>query len=185
MIKYSNYGLNKDGLKMDLITIRNSINTNKRRWNNILTTNCYAYALGLDIAENEIKECAYQPGVISCSFESIDRTEHFAYSTLIDCIHSDMQKLGIDIREVDPFEIVPDDEWKIALFTVFHAYEFYSEYLSDFHFLRQNKDGIWYHKPGYYKNPTNKDYNRQIITNPLECELYNKQYRKCYSLKLR
>lgn len=185
MSRYNDNGYNHDGLRVDLQELRNSIDVNSKRWKHFLTTNCYAFALGLDIKEKDIKNYAFQPGVIGSSFNSIDRLKFFSYSSLIDNIHIDMEKLGIDIREVDPLEEVSDGEWKIALFTVFHAYRFYSEWLSDFHFLRQSKEGIWYHKPGYYNIPTKYDYKHQIIQNPENCYLNNKQYRKCYSLKLR
>ena len=33
-------------------------------WHNLSTTNCYAYALGIDISENDIIKRAFQPGVI-------------------------------------------------------------------------------------------------------------------------
>ncbi len=164
--------------------IRNHIVLNKKRWKHIFSTNCYAYALGLDIREKDIFEYLYQPGSFGRYLYAVNNSKYFDYSSLIEGIKRDMKELGIEIREINPEEEVSEEEWKIALFTVFHANEFYSEYLSDFHFLRQNDDKIWYHKPGYLKPPTNKDYNGQIILHPEDCYLGSKQYRKCYSLKV-
>ena len=47
-----------------------------------------------------------------------------------------MESFGLEIREIKLDEKVLNNEWKIAFFTVFYLYEFYSEWLSDFHFLR-------------------------------------------------
>ena len=164
-------------------TIKDNINIYNKHWKHIFTTNCYAYALGLDMKEKDIRTNAYQPGVMSGNLYSVDRSKYFAYTSLLESIIKDMKTIGLEIREINSNEKISDDEWKIAVFTVFHAYEFYSEWLSDFHFLRQKEDGLWYHKPGYYKIPTNKDYNGQIITDPENCYLGNKEFRKCYCLK--
>jgi len=172
-------------MKENIESIRNKIKLDNNFWKHILSTNCYAYALGIDIREKDIQCAAYQPGVLGNYLYSVNRAKQFTYTSLIESIFKDMERLGIEIREINPDEKVLNGEWKIALFTVFYAYEFYSEWLSDFHFLRQREDGMWYHKPGYYKIPTNKDYNGQIITNPESCYLGNKEFRKCYSLKLK
>ena len=169
---------------MDLEFVRNNIDIHRKHWKHIFTTNCYAYALGLDIKEKDIKPFAYQPGVMGGYLYSVNSSKYFAYSSLIEGIFADMKKLNIEIREINTTDRVSADEWKIALFTVFHAVEFYSEWLSGFHFLIEKEDGIWYHKPGYYKLPTNKDYDNCIITDPKNCYLGNKEFRKCYSLRL-
>lgn len=176
--------MDKELYKMMLKYIRDNINLDKRFWKHILTTNCYAFALGLDVKEKQIMYGAYQPGIIGKYIYSVGYSKHFSYSSLIESIQKDMDAIGIDIREINFSEEISPEEWKIALFTVFHANEFYSEYLSDFHFLRQLDDGLWYHKPGFYRIPTNKDYKNNIITNPEECYLGNKNFRKCYALKL-
>lgn len=41
--------------------IRSKIKLNSNFWKYILSTNCYAYALGIDIREKDIKRAAYQP----------------------------------------------------------------------------------------------------------------------------
>lgn len=67
---------------------------------------------------------------------SVNNSKQFTYASLIDGIFKDMESLGLEIREIKLDEKVLNNEWKIAFFTVFHLYEFYSEWLSDFHFLR-------------------------------------------------
>ena len=49
----------RNELKMSLLELRNSINLDKKNWKHIFTTNCYAYALGLDVREQNIKDFAY------------------------------------------------------------------------------------------------------------------------------
>ena len=50
--------------RCDLIQM---IDLNKVKWENKSTSNCYAFALGLDIPEKKICEAAYVPGVMSGS----------------------------------------------------------------------------------------------------------------------
>ena len=52
-------------LKMSLNEIRGKIQMYPENWINMHTTNCYAYALGLDIRQSDICDYAYQPGTIS------------------------------------------------------------------------------------------------------------------------
>lgn len=174
----------RNELKMSLLELRNSINLDKKNWKHIFTTNCYAYALGLDVREQNIKDFAYIPGVISGVYKRIDEDYSIAYPKLLDNIHDDLEFLGINFREVNPLEEISNDEWKIAIFTSFLACDFFTEIVSDFHFLRQRENGIWYHKEGWFKRPTNKDSNSNIITDPSDCYLRGRQYKKCYSLKL-
>ena len=48
-----------------IYNLKGKININKKHWYHFIKTNCYAYALGLDINEDRIMKKAYQPGVIS------------------------------------------------------------------------------------------------------------------------
>ena len=174
-----------NNLKISLLNIRNSITLDKRIWENIFETNCYAYALGLDIAESEICDDAYAPGTISNSLKSLANQELFRYSELLECLYSDFDALGISYREVLPQEQIPADEWKIALFTSRAYYSDNIDLLDDYHFLRQHPNSIWYHKVGWYNYPTNMDDNSKPITNPTNCYLDTRTYRKCLSLKLK
>lgn len=175
----------KKDLKMSLKSLRSKINVYKKKWIHNFTTNCYAYALGLDIPENHIKRFAYSPGGISGSKECLKTEKIYSFSTLIENLHSDLDCLGIEFKEIKPTEKVADDEWKIALFTSSLEFYNYSEFIYGFHFLRQSKQGNWYHKRGWFRTPTNKDSNLDVITDPSECYLKGYDYEKCYSLKLK
>lgn len=165
--------------------IRDNINLKKKYWLHIFSTNCYAYALGLDVNESIIGNYAYQPGYIGGYMYSTMRYPQFTYDSLVRSIYEDLKKYKIDIRRVKPDDEVDIDEWKIALFTKFQSYDFYSNWYSDYHFLRQKDDGLWYHKRGFYRIPTNKDFKRKVIENPKKCNLGKYEYQECFSLKLK
>ena len=178
---------NHNELKMSLKELRDSIKLNKRFWRHILTTNCYAYALGLDIKEKNIKDYAYIIGTLSDSKEFLFHCSILKYSVLLENLINDFEYLGLDFQEIDPLKEACQEEWKIALFTSVVGYDMDDELIDDYHFLRQKDNGLWYHKKGWNWNsiPTNKDINHRLITNPLECNLGAYNYKKCYSLKLK
>ena len=162
--------------------IRQNINPNRfNNWKHVFSTNCYAFALGIDISENTIKKYAYQPGVMAGKVNGLF-LKYIPYQLLIKNIYDDMNKLGIEIREVGPSDMVDINEWKIALFTE-NIYISSYELVKSFHFLRQSSNGEWYHKEGYLSVPTNKDDNHEIITNPTNCYLKNQTFNQCYCLK--
>lgn len=170
-------------LKMTLSEIRGEIQVYPESWINMRTTNCYAFALGLDIRESSICSGAYQPGVISGKKELDLSNRQFLYSDLIKCIEEDLNNLGILYREIDTMDKVELNEWKMALFVETNS-ECDENYLSGFHFLRTNQKGNWVHKADYYTSPSKKDDFGQIIKDPKECDFYFYEYKKCYALKL-
>lgn len=165
--------------------LRANIVLNSRKWKHRFTTNCYAFALGLDIKESKIMPCAYIPGNIGSSREKIEYTHCFTYNNLINNIYDDLLYMRLKFREIDPMEKPLEDEWKIALLTTLLAYEDYLEYLSDFHFLREGSDGTWYHKLGWFKGVRNKDSKGRIITDPRKCVFKNTDYKLTLALKKR
>ena len=140
---------NKQKLKMSLQEIRDSIDLNKTIWKNIGDTNCYAFALGLDVVEESIIEHAYIPGVMSgssiklCNDNEFDNS--FKYDDFINNLYMDLNFLGISYREIYSDEKITDDEWKIAIYTSPHILGG----CDDFHFLRLCNDGYWHHTPRY------------------------------------
>ena len=166
-------------LKISLENLRDRINLEKDYWENMSNTNCYAYALGLDIAEKDIIEKAYHPGVMANS--PIKLPDFFAYDDLITNVFLDLEALKINYREVGWDTKINDDEWKIALMVAKYQEDKYF----DFHFLRQRKDGFWYHKIGYSGLITRHDSKGIIIDNPQDCCIYNETYDRCLSLSLK
>lgn len=165
-------------LKMSLNKIRGNIQVYPENWVNLSTTNCYAYALGLDIKESDICTNAYQPGTISNTSNLTD-SEYFSYSDLINGIEGDLNALNIHYREIEPHQQIALYEWKIALLI-----EKYYGNLLDFHFLRQKENGIWLHKNGFRGSFSKKDYLGKIITDPVTNYFSPYTYAKCYALRL-
>lgn len=166
------------GLRKSLLEIRESINIAKQTWTNNDTTNCYAYALGLDIPDTSIKRFAYDPGVISGQYE---RTEcGFSYEEFIRRMIADFNALGIDYGSIDPSDPVEKNEWKIALFLRRSG-----KGLDNFHFLRQREDGLWYHKVGFDNDVSIVDSFGHLITDPRECCIYSGEYDSCFRLRLK
>ena len=170
--------------KMTAEEIRNKIKLYKKLWINLYTTNCYAYALGLDLPEKRICSHAYQPGVMSNYDFSVAIDDYFELNTLLDGILFDLEFLGIDYKEIKPSEIIGADEWKIALF-ISQVNRNNPLLLDDFHFLKYYPDGTWHHKFGYNMKVTNYDDNLKIITDPTNCHLDDLTYTTTLCLKLK
>lgn len=166
---------------------RERMNLDKTRWMHLFSTNCYAYVLGLDIPERKIMPNAFVPGTISHGKQNLDRA--FTMEELLLNLFDDFNFLGIDFTKCNPHDEIEENEWKIALFTSYYAdimeYYFLEEYYQDFHFMRERKDGTWYHKKGFNYRPKNIDSNKQIITDPRICHLKDYNYRLTYKLKLK
>ena len=91
--------------------IRKNIKPYKKIWKNNFTTNCYAFALGLDIPETRICYHAYQPGVISSTHHQAIENRFFSYDNLIEGINNDLDFLNIEAREILPDEKIAEDEF--------------------------------------------------------------------------
>ena len=168
-------------INMSLNEIRGRIQFYPEVWMNMYTTNCYAYALGLDISEDDICLNAYQPGTISNTSNIVD-CDIFSKRELISGIKGDLRSLGINYRRIRIDDEISDDEWKIALLLLKcerdHSFE-------DFHFLRQNQDKYWIYKCGYGGSISIKDCNEKVITDPTTAYFYNYEYDRCYALSMK
>ena len=139
------------------------------KWNNNHSTNCYAYALGLDINEFKIGYCAFQPGIIYCLYNKVDIMRLHDYS-FNERLLLDLKTLRINITTNNNYD------WEIALF----------ENRRDFHFIRKTDSAFWSHKKGYFNNPNYFDDNSSTIINPTDAVFkgINGQYRFVSEYKL-
>lgn len=162
--------------------IRMGIRLTDKTWKNDVNTNCYAFALGLDISEWDIAPNAYQPGMMfSIMFNKpYDEVKKMSFE---ERLLLDLKVLKIKCKEADPSEFTGYNaendtiQWVISMFE--------SEEREDVHFLRKNDKGIWWHKHGYiFSSPTNKDHYRKIITDPRDCFLGSYEYKKTYKLSI-
>lgn len=129
---------------------------NLKLWNKYRKqTNCYAYALNLfySVIDNDL--LLYYPG--GFIGESLpDR--YYNIDGLIFNLHADLESLGFDCIRSSLKEKIKKGEFKILLAIKSDN--------TDFHFLRQDKNGYWSHKNGWYDPPTNKDSFGKKIANP-------------------
>ena len=143
------------------------VNPFNKNWKNILTTNCYAYAIGIDVPYNIICTAGYIPGIFS------DRSilgDIFTYKTFEYNLIKDLETLYISYKEVDPTYIAKDDEWKVSLYL---KKSMIPKCYIDFHFLKSIDNGIWESKSGYNNEPN-------IIgdIDPINYRMVDNKYRK-------
>lgn len=183
MREYIGRVINSRPSKMSPQSLVERMDFAKKKWKHILTTNCYAYALGLDIPERKIKSFAYVPGTIGNGKSNLFMQRVFTMKELMDNIADDLVSLGINFEECNPDYKTEYNEWKIAIFTSYYSYILLDEYFYDFHFLREREDGTWYHKRGYKHSPNNMDSNKNLILDPRTCYLKNYDYQLTYKLR--
>lgn len=162
-------------LKNSLEEIRDSIDIAKKVWIHRQVTNCYAYALGIDM---HLPIDSFQPG----AFSGYMIVPPFSYTEIIRAIVADFNALGIDYGSIDPKDSIKDDSWKIALLL---PGKDVSSRFHNFHFIRQFEDGIWYHKRGYGSRITNLDDYDDTITNPERARFKDLSYDSCFRLRLK
>lgn len=145
-------------IKMSINNIRKSMSYERKilDWKNIRTTNCYAYALRIDIPQNSICKYAYDLGGISRMIDSdeepdFDKVPPYSETYDVD-LTSDFDLLGLEYEESDTPELVNKDLHYYPG-RYFDILFFLSNQIDDFHFARYGNDGKLYHKRGFVKPP--------------------------------
>ena len=147
-------------------------------WHNNFTTNCYAFAMGFDVSEEDICYHAYGLGYISSNILGTKpwnfRTAKGAERQLL----YDFKSLGLTWKSSTDRErfLIPrpieqeENSWDILFFIKDYERRF------DIHFARVDKDGVISHKPGWilYPRPTTVE----------DIEKSNYQFVKHYHLTL-
>ena len=169
-------------LKMSCEEIRQAISIKEDDWEYTQDTNCYAFALGLDIKENDIVKNAYQLGVIGFIINNISIDE-LKKMSLKERLLMDLKALKIHCE--DSLESATSDLrvgqkysdlwWIISLLTDGKR----------FHFMRKSYSGIWYQKWGYLAPVINYDFDRKVIANPSKANLGDYKVVKTYRLSYR
>ncbi len=162
-----------------LETLRQNMNSKHTTWENIETTNCYAYALNLDYPQSKIGEYAYNVGALSGK----TLKDEFTYEELIEYLLRDLRFLKCQIKEIDPMEETEENSYKIAVFTEDYRKLFDEFGYSDYHFLREEETGIWTHKKGFKTEPLFTDDDGNSIEDPSKCHIKGYQYCKCFQIK--
>lgn len=140
-------------ISMDANKIKSLISLKSDDWENTVKTNCYVFALGLDVPENQICLSAYQVGVIGCEIFGWDK------KTLYKLDYEQRFQLDLNALKIGFTQIVEDKTagvyingnynctfWDVLLFS-------YGLGDIDFHFARRNDEGKLWHKSGYFASP--------------------------------
>lgn len=135
------YELYREYLKLSVKLSTNSplFDEKEGKYNNC---NCYCYALGITAPDIFAKTFEYKEIDDFCHNIGFMTNEMHSSSDLDDNLYwlqKDLEKLEIDSYECTMLGDAKHGGYKIAFFK--------SPY--DFHFIRQNIDGIWSHKLGY------------------------------------
>ena len=106
--------------------------------------NCYAYAINNQIDLNGNIPGTLQPG----QYAGIQMTESWLAAPaieIVDAVESDFYEYSITHDEtyifvpIDRYEVCPEGTYKVALVIAPGI---------DYHWYRQDSDGLWSHKPG-------------------------------------
>ena len=147
--------------------IRDSIILKEREWNNISFTNCYAYALGLDITSTLISKFDY-PYIVGSFGQNLVYYKDFYNMSLEERLFLDLKALDIDVEKVE--DTVSDDKsWFIAMYED----KCDKNNQKQFHFIRMSKNGIWFHKKGLYGCISCFDTAGNMITDPKKAVFYS------------
>ena len=127
-------------------------------WQNSWSTNCLAFALGLDYPDP--KEHSYYGSFGSiCSAQHLFTRSEIASSDLIQKTFIETcQLLGLNCRHISSPNEAQSFEYIIGVFGMYPCMNSVTWrgdpiYQYDFHLVRRNLDGTWVHKPGWYDNP--------------------------------
>ena len=165
-----------NNLNINYRKLNNYIQLKTDYWVNIESTNCYAFALGLDIPEFVIMKNAYNVGVIGFTKEhrSLSSLRTFSYE---DRFIKDLKALNLMFEEASIYDSVKDgNKYSYFLVSMFDNGR-------DFHFFKKKKkDGTWWHKRGWYCAPTNLDDDLEVITDLKEPKVGSYKHIKTYKI---
>ena len=137
------------------------------KWNlppMVLGHNCYDYAFNnYDLIQKDTSQPGELPNAIRDNLGS-DYSCPLTNSRLVDDHNN--ANTGMDIIVSSRDATCPANTYKIALVM---------DPNDDYHFLRQNEDGTWSHKPGK-GFVTNKDFSDEIIADPEAADMKSDSY---------
>lgn len=147
-------------LKIDERKVKSLISLKELWWENSFGTNCYAFALGLDVPENEICKNAYQPGVIAAEKFGLPIDEVLKLKL------EDKFLLDLNALKIAYYETIEDQSANYRFLRNYVCY--YWDVLlysndEDFHFVRRNYYGKLYHKIGYLGVPKECEENDEYL----------------------
>lgn len=165
-----------------LSSIKDNIRLNHSIWINNEYSNCYMYALNIDMDITKLDTDGYFRIGELCGL-----ADNPKYS-FDEIIYKDADELDIDLKEVASDYNLKDDEWKIALFLGKNP-----DGHTEFHFCKQNPGEGWSHKNGWYQKIRYTDCLGELIDDPVYAYMVSRHctlttyfdYISTYRLKLK
>lgn len=160
-------------LKINANKIKDMIELKDLSWNYPSSTNCYAYALGLDVPCSKISNHAYMLGCFSEDYLKKKGIDVYSLS-FEKRLQYDLECLGLSHEEVDPDYKLDNIDINYSHFLI----SFFNQ-VEDYHFLRKsNINNAWYHKKGYFDLPKARDDDGKLITDPRDAFFIYYNYAK-------
>lgn len=121
--------------------------------------NCFAYALNL--VEGKIEKEWFNVNYFSDLLERKVKDEYTVgevYRNFLQVFHL----IGVKYRRCSLKTKVPKGYYKVAMLIE----------TKDVHWLRQDEDGTWSHKPGWKYKPQNRDSKGRLITDLMKADIH-------------
>lgn len=153
-------------IDVELIKMRTKVvseSEDMRRWVYYDQANCYQYMMNIEWDFPEL----LQPGEIygECPIDFIYEDDE-----LVELVKKDLEILCYEMHISNLEEPVVKNGWKFAILNCITSQADNHRY--DFHFLRQNENGNWYHKYADEQHPDCMDIWNNRITNPEKAKYY-------------
>lgn len=126
-------------------------------WKNSNNTNCLAFALGLDVSNNDFQVLFGNFAGIS-GMNNILSGENISKEIIIEIFKKTCSTIGLKCRVLTSLNLASKDEYVIGIFGLYpivpKSFDYYGTktYSYDFHFVRRDLDGTWVHKPSFGSN---------------------------------
>ena len=150
-----------------------------------LYTNCYTYALNMlhKPDGNSFGYNGINPGYFNSKCFSIDNdvlsgSELLVRDRLEYACKLDGEKLGYEFRRIGKYEVASDGYYKVALFRRPDG----GEYSPDYHWLRQDSNGLWSHKLGVLEATDRWKGEEIVVPDSIDFDEYN-QFLGYYEVK--
>jgi len=121
------------------------------------TRNCFTYAFNIKSGIIEKDLISTIGALIGSPWKSGNMSLKKAYEILCNT----MKVCGISFKESNFEEKPSHDYYKVAVCIS----------AKDIHWIRQDDDGFWSHKQGWFAEPTNVDKDGSLITNPEQANI--------------
>lgn len=130
-----------------------------RDWKNLTTTNCLAFALGLDLPDPNCTQFYGSFYSISHPDANFEEKEKIPPAVFAMYFTDTCKVLGLNCRRITTPNDATADEYVMALWGMYSKPDnkrstiTKTVYSHDYHVIRRNLDGTWIHKEGWSSRP--------------------------------